>query len=859
MGLLDASFLGLKLKSPVMAGSAGITANLERMKRAEDAGAGAVIMKGISDREVMRTSPAPRFCLINHKIGVKDTHTLYSYEQASEWGPHEYAEEVRRAKECLDIPIIANVACNSEETWAEYIDIIQDAGIDAFEINVSCPHGSITFSGEEVEKRILDSVKVVRETSKRPVILKLSPQLTQPLHMVEAAAKMNIEAVTLFNRLTGLEIDIEKEIPIMHGGYAGHGGPWAIQYALRWVSAVSGSIPIEISASGGVTEYADVVKYILAGANTVQVCSAIYINGYEVITALNKGLTEFMEAKDYASIDDFRGKIRDRVKGMDQIERRHFVQASIDFKGVAPCKAACPLEQEAPGYISLIAEGKYEQALRLIKMDNPFPGICGRACHHPCEAECLRGQIDEPISIANLKRFVVDNVSEFTLKEQHPLLHQEKIAVIGSGPAGLSAAYYLSQQGYKVTVFEAESVLGGMMRIGIPAYRLPRNIVQKEIDSILNQSNIDMVLNCRVGRDVSFQQIRENFSAVIVAVGAHKPKYMGIPGETYLGVTSGIEFLRQVNLQEKVIIGKNVAVIGGGNVAVDAARSAVRLGAEVVMIFYRRTREEMPADPYEIDAALEEGIELCASRVPIRIVGDNDRVKAMKVCKTTQSVDVTKNRAVPTLVPGTEELISVDTVIICTGQEADCDFVMEGERCESGSCALMSEKGTGFTQMSTVFVCGDAATGPATLVDAIAGGKRVAKSIHEYLQEGTKESTLAAQHRVVDRDEVLRQNRKLPRTNRQKPERLAPELRTLSFDEVNLGFSEEVAQAEAKRCMSCSGCVGCGECERICLYSGISRGTECMTVNDNCDGCAMCTYVCRNEALSMKPICEKGV
>jgi len=271
LAALTTNFLGLELSSPLIAGSAGITANLDRLKRAEDVGAGAVIMKGLSDQELMRRSPSPRFRTIERGRST----TLYSYEQASEWGPEEYAEHLRRCKAALDIPIFVNVDCNEIENWLAYCKLLEEAGADGLELNVSCPHGSITFSGEQVEERILEVVKAVRRAVKIPLLLKLSPQLTQPLALSKAALDAGADGLTIFNRLTGLEIDPVKQEPVMHGGYAGHGGRWVLHYMLRWVSAIHNELDPVISASGGVGSVEDVVQALLAGATTVQLCSAL--------------------------------------------------------------------------------------------------------------------------------------------------------------------------------------------------------------------------------------------------------------------------------------------------------------------------------------------------------------------------------------------------------------------------------------------------------------------------------------------------------------------------------------------------------------------------------------------------------
>lgn len=372
MADLHTKYVGLDLRSPIIAASAGITETVERMKKAEDAGAGAVVMKTLFEKEVTRVSPTPRFKVIRHNLGMNKTFSLYSYEQASPWGPERYGDEIVKANKELSIPVIASINCVTDEGWVNYARKIEEAGADALELNVSCPHSSITFSGDDVEKRILATVKLVRENVSLPVIPKLSPQLTTPLHMVKNLEKIGVNGVVLFNRLTGLEIDIEKEGPIMHGGYAGHGGPWAIQYALRWISEISHHVKIDISGSGGVGSGEDVVKYILSGAATVQVCTAIIMRGYEVITQFNKELEEFMTHKGYSRIEDFKGKVTKKILGTEEIDRVHRVKACIDkdrCSGCSLCYKVCIYSAVKP------EEGKY----RILEICDGC-GLCVEVC-----------------------------------------------------------------------------------------------------------------------------------------------------------------------------------------------------------------------------------------------------------------------------------------------------------------------------------------------------------------------------------------------------------------------------------------------------------------------------------------------
>lgn len=834
MAALTTNFLGLELSSPLIAGSAGITANLDRLKRAEDVGAGAVIMKGLSDQELMRRSPSPRFRTIERGRST----TLYSYEQASEWGPEEYAEHLRRCKAALDIPIFVNVDCNEIENWLAYCKLLEEAGADGLELNVSCPHGSITFSGEQVEERILEVVKAVRRAVKIPLLLKLSPQLTQPLALSKAALDAGADGLTIFNRLTGLEIDPVKQEPAMHGGYAGHGGRWVLHYMLRWVSAIHNELDPVISASGGVGSVEDVVQALLAGATTVQLCSAIYLEGFEIIGRLNRGLLAYLEEHNCETPADLKGIAAKKIKTMAEVDRETRSWAHIRTRGTAPCTAACPAGQEAAGYITLIANGRDEEALELIRRTNPFPAICGRVCHRPCEVQCTRGKIDQTLAIADLKRFVADRELELQIsRKRHPARYEEKVAVIGSGPCGLACALDLVRSGFSVTVFEALPVAGGMLAVGIPAYRLPKEIIQREIAAICEEG-VELRTNCQVGRDITIEELKGlGYKYFVLATGAHKPRELELPGKELVGVESGISFLKKLNLGEKTEAGRRVVVIGGGNVAVDAARSAWRLGADDVTILYRRRRQDMPADPVEVEAALAEGIKLVELARSVAFVGDG-KVEGVRYVKNKLDHS---GAPLPT---SQEAELEADQVLVCIGQEAAAE-ALAGLPLSTAAGVLPVNEESCSTQLEAVFAGGDLVSGPASVVEAIAEGHRLARAIMERQGVQVKsipQPPVASVERIISSPQVI--------TCRQ-PKSYLPVEKRRNFAPYDLGLTEARARAEAARCLHCSGCVNCGRCSIICIYDAIDVRPGHSFVTDKCDGCGICQYVCPVGAIEM--------
>ena len=468
-----------------------------------------------------------------------------------------------------------------------------------------------------------------------------------------------------------------------------------------------------------------------------------------------------------------------------------------------PCQHTCPVELDIPGYVSLIKEGKFVEAYCLIKQRNPFPSICGRVCHHPCEFKCRRAQIDEPVAIKDLKRFAADYALElgFEYVPEVKERKEERIAIIGAGPAGLSAAWDLGMEGYQVTVFDALPVAGGMLAIGIPEYRLPKDTLRKEINEI-EKLGVDIRLNTPI-HDIE-SLFSDGYQAVFVAVGAHKGVKMGIPGEDLGGVYDAIEFLKGANLGKEIQVGKRVAVIGGGNSAIDSARVALRKGAEEVHIFYRRESRDMPAIAEEVEAAEKEGIHFHLLTVPTQILGNDGKVAGLECIRMELKEFDRSGRKTPYPIEGSEYKADIDMVIEAIGQRPDTSFIKgNGVKMESGGI-VTADRRTLATGRRGVFAGGDAVTGPQTAIEAIAAGQRAASSIKRYLQ-GKELSPL------VERDGYRPiAIPSLPPSEEETQEKARVEIseipmsdRKTSFKEIVLPYSPEQAREEASRCLRC--------------------------------------------------------
>ena len=501
--------------------------------------------------------------------------------------------------------------------------------------------------------------------------------------------------------------------------------------------------------------------------------------------------------------------------------------------GTAPCKAACPAHVPVQGYLKLAAQGRYTDALELIKKENPFPAVCGRICNKRCEAECTRGSVDEAVAIDEVKRFIADHdMNEATrfipkMVNQIGRPYTEKIAIIGAGPAGMSCAYYLANKGYPVTVFDRNPVPGGMLTLGIPAFRLEKDVLNAEID-ILREMGVEFRCGFEVGKDVTIQQLRdEGYKGFYLAIGAQKSAKLNIPGEELEGVFGGVEFLREVNLGNKPAIGKRCAVIGGGNVAMDVCRSAVRLGAEETYIIYRRSQDEMPADPEEVKEAMEEGVKFRFLNAPVEIIGRDGKVSALKVEAMELGEPDEKGRRI-SVGTGKFETIELDSVIGAIGQTVDWGGLDVGRLVTTKKGTAEADALTYQTAQPDIFVGGDCYTGPSFAINAIAAGKEAAISLHRYVHPG---QTLTAgrdrrEYRALDKEHVMLDVASFDNDRRQEPGYNAAKAKT--FADARVTFTEEQVRKECARCLGCGAtkvdsylCIGCGLCTTKCKFDAI--------------------------------------
>ncbi len=483
----------------------------------------------------------------------------------------------------------------------------------------------------------------------------------------------------------------------------------------------------------------------------------------------------------------------------------------------APCRQACPCGINVQAYVQLIKVGKYQEALNIIADKLPLPGVIGRICPHPCEQVCRRREIDESVSIRALKRFAADNAELDNIPVEPIKKGEPQVAIIGSGPAGLSCAYHLIKKGIRSVIFEAMPEPGGMLRFGIPDHRLPKTILKKEINYIQNLG-VKIKVNTYV-KDINFL-FDQGYKAVYIAVGTHKGMNLGIEGEDAKGVVQGIEFLRKVNSHEKIEIGQRVAVIGGGNVAIDAARAAIRLGAEEVNILYRRTRQEMPALKEEVDAAEEEGVKIIYLIAPKRIIKENNKIKAIECIKMQLGEPDASGRRRPIPIPGTEHEIPVDQLILAIGQRPDKELLSSFGLDLNPNGTVKVDPVTYETNIKGVFCGGDVQTGPDIAIRAVAAGMEAAESIRRFIQG----EDLRINREIKYQGDKFRP---IPEDIEKIKRRPIPEIplveRKKGFKEVELVYSEQEAKSEASRCLNCGYCCECFQCVQVCKANAINH------------------------------------
>jgi len=776
-----------------------------------------------------------------------------------------------------DFVIMANYSYAGDEGaagWVNMARVFAEAGAHVLEINLGCPNMSLNLaltgdlheegpvSGASLGMQPEAVAEIVRATVAAvsiPVFVKLSPEGGRLAEAAKAAYDGGAVAVgSNANRLAIPPIDIwnpRKSVYHLQEqvSLSCMSGPWAKPLALRDIFEIrKRSGPgVRAIATGGVESWQDAVEMAFFGADLVGICTAVLAHGYGIVREITEGVLRYMDKMGFATWGAMRDLLVAEVTSADRLTLYPGYGRVKDPNLTAPCKYACPNQVPAQAYVQKVAERDFAEAYRLITSRDPLQSVCGYVCAHPCEAACTRGDIDEPIRIRDIKRFVLEYGARRGWRPEVDRLPKtgRRVAVIGSGPAGIACAWDLARAGHAVIVFEGERKPGGMLRYGLPRFRLPEGVLEAEIDA-LKSVGVKIKCNQRLGRGLTLAGLREEgFDAVFLGVGAQLGRGLGLPGEEARGVVSAVDFLRRLRRGRKVEVGERVAVIGGGFTAVDAARTALRLGAGEVFLCYRRTRDEMGAVPEEVLEAEDEGVRVIYLVAPTAVLTRRRRVVGVQMRIHTLGKPDESGRRRPDPVEETEFTLRCDMVVNALGQQVEggegIALTPEG--------TLACDPETGATAVPGVYVGGDAATGPDTVIAAAASGRRAAASIDRYLSGGEPflhydpELTEVAKEQVLARQKGVGKQPRVPLALRPAQQRRG------DFEPYTPALSEEDAVREASRCLACGCGVGCGLCARICCSFAISReGEDRFRIDEEkCVACGMCFRRCPNQNIEM--------
>jgi NADPH-dependent glutamate synthase beta subunit-like oxidoreductase/dihydroorotate dehydrogenase len=866
--LLPVEIAGVRFRNPFYVASGPTTMSVDQLVRIEETGWGGASLKLTID-PTPYINRYPRYSYYREDgILSFTTERRLTFEQGLR-----LMEAGRRATK--EIALFSNITYSGEgvEGWVNMAKKFEQAGAHINELNMCCPNMSYNVELSEGKTSgprtgaslgqqlgaVQEIVRAIKEETRIPLFVKLTPEGGGIARVAQACYQAGADAVgTTANRLAIHHVNLDEptrspvllqEEVSMHCMCSSWVHPLGLRdvYEIRRLNGPG----VMITGTGGVTDWKSAAEMVLCGADLVGICAETLVSGFGFLPGLAKQFKKWFRQQECDSLHELTGVVPSKITAAPDVTLYAGHARLRDNNLAAPCVHSCPASVPAQAYISKIADGEFREAYELLTADNPLMSICAYVCDHPCEESCVRGLKDEALRIRDLKRFLVEKAAAKRWKPPAPAAgpNGKSVAVIGTGPSGLTAASMLVRAGYRVTAYEAESQAGGMLRFAIPAFRLPGSVLDYEIGR-LKDRGVRFVFNSALGREISLAELRRNHDAVYIAVGARKSTAMGIPGERTRGVVPALDFLRRVRLGEKVPVGKRVAVIGGGFTAVDSARTAIRLGAREVYMLYRRTREEMPAYIEEVAEAEEEGVKIMYLVAPRRINSARGRVVSIAMANHVLGEADASGRRRPLPVEKAEFNLPVDQVIVAIGQAVEL-APEKGIRRDPGEATILVGK-NGYTGIPGVFAGGDAVHGAGTVIQAIAEAKDAAAFIDRRVMKSRAVLLPVPAKPQADAEEVLRRHGSDRRRWRIPLEPVAAQVRKRTFELYTPVLSDREAVEEASRCYRCGCGEGCMICHDICkVFAFHKDGARVVLDEEKCVACGMCIWRCPTGNLQM--------